>query len=425
MHRLTQSLAGLVVLAALSAGNTGMAATITLSCGAVGIELELCREGAEAWAAQSGHQVKVVSTPNSTTERLALYQQLLAAKASDIDVFQIDVIWPGLLATHLEDLGPHLGDSHGAHFSTIVDNNTVDGRLVAIPWFASVGVLYYRKDLLDKYGESPPATWDELAATAARIQEAERAAENKDLWGYVWQGRAYEGLTCNALEWLASEDAGTVVSRDGKVTVNSPQAVKAIDRAAGWVGSISPRGVLNYAEEEARGVFQSGNAVFMRSWPYAWSLAQQEDSPVRGRVGVAPLPAGTASNGHAAALGGWQLALSRYSRHPAEAADLIRFLTSAPEQKRRAIRASLNPTIPALYEDRDILAAAPFFSELIDIFNGAVARPSTVTGSRYNQVSSAFWNAVHQVLAGNKTAEASLEALERRLKRLSRGGRGW
>jgi trehalose/maltose transport system substrate-binding protein len=411
------------IVGLLAAGQAA-AATLTISCGAVGAELALCRDGAEAWAARTGHEVKVVSTPNSSSERLALYQQLLAAGADDIDVFQIDVIWPGLLASHLQDLAPHVGDAVDDHYPAMIANNTVDGRLVAMPWFASVGVLYYRKDLLRKHGALVPATWDRLGATAARIQAAERAAGSDGLWGYVWQGRAYEGLTCNALEWIASAGGGTVVDADGRVTVDNPAAAQALTRAATWVDGISPPGVLNYAEEEARGVFQSGNAVFMRNWPYAWSLAQAPDSPVRGRVGVAPLP-GDAEGTGVSTLGGWQLAVSRYSKHPALAADLVRHLASPAEQKRRAIEGSLNPTIPALYEDPEILAAAPFFADLTGIMASAVARPSAVTGRRYNQVSNAFWSTVHLVLSGRQPADTGLAALRRRLDRMSRGGRRW
>ena len=422
-HRL-KVLIWAIPLAGILSVSPASAVNITISCGAVGTELTLCREGAEAWAKQSGHEVRVVSTPNSSSERLALYQQLLAAKADDIDVFQIDVIWPGQLANHLQDLSPYLDEETANHYPAMIANNTVDGRLVAMPWFASVGVLYYRRDLLQKYRKPVPATWDELTSVARHVQTAERAAGDRDLWGYVWQGRAYEGLTCNALEWVASEGGGTIIAADGQVTINNPRATRALTLAADWVDGISPPGVLNYAEEEARGVFQSGNAVFMRNWPYAWSLAQGPDSPVRGNVGVAPLP-GSSGGTSAAALGGWQLAVSRYSAHPAVAADLVRYLTSAAEQKRRAIKGSLNPTIPALYEDAEVLAAAPFFADLVAIMRTAVARPSVVTGSKYNQLSHAFWSAVHQVLSGKQTAAESLVMLQRRLDRLSGGGRRW
>ena len=221
------------------------AATITISCGAIGIELELCRDGADAWSRKTGHEVKVISTPNSSTERLALYQQLLAAKANDIDVLQIDVIWPGMLASHLHDLGPALAAETNEHFPQIIHNNTIDGRLVAMPWFASVAVLYYRRDLLEKYDEAVPRTWEALKQTSLRVQQAERNAGDKDMWGYVWQGRAYEGLTCNGLEWLSGEGGGTIVDDEGSITVDNPAAVKALTRAAGWINTISPPGVTS------------------------------------------------------------------------------------------------------------------------------------------------------------------------------------
>jgi trehalose/maltose transport system substrate-binding protein len=162
----------------------------------------------------------------------------------------------------------------------------------------------------------------------------------------------------------------------------------------------------------------------MRNWPYAWALGNAEDSPIRGKIGVTPLPKGGKDGKHTGALGGWQLAVSKYSRNPEVAADLVRHLTSAEEQKRRAIKASKNPTIEALYhDDPEVLEAAPFFGDLYDTFTNAVARPSRVTGDRYNQVSAEFFNAVHAVLSGNMDAASSLAALEQSLDRISRGGR--
>jgi trehalose/maltose transport system substrate-binding protein len=418
-------LVALVILAAAQGLASVQAVELTISCGAVGQELALCKSATAAWADATGNRVNVVSTPNSSSERLALYQQLLAAEATDIDVFQIDVVWPGVLGSHLIDLKPHVGDAPDQHFPAIVKNNTVAGKLVAMPWFTVAGILYYRKDLLAKYGAKVPVSWEELTATARQIQDAERAGGNAKMWGFVWQGRAYEGLTCNALEWIASHNGGTLVDADGKVTVDNPQAARALDMAAGWVGTISPRGVLNYAEEEARGVFQAGNAVFMRNWPYAWSLAQGKDSAIKGKVGVTALPKGGVDGRHAATLGGWQLAVSNYSKYPKEAASLVVYLTGAKVQKQRAIEAAYSPSIRALYADQEILEAAPFFGSLHGTLRSAVARPAAVTGARYNQASSALWNAVHNVLSGKSNARTSLKLLESRLNRMSRGGKAW
>ncbi|HYP83180.1 ABC transporter substrate-binding protein [Variovorax sp.] len=402
-----------------------MAVEISISCGAVGQELQLCREGAQAWAERTGNSVRVVSTPNSASERLALYQQLLAGGSTAIDIYQIDVVWPGILARNLVDLGPMAGNAPAEHFPAIIRNNTVDGRLVALPFYTDAGVLFYRADLLRKYGLPVPQTWDEMTRTAGRIQQAERQAGNGGLWGYVFQGRAYEGLTVNALEWIDSR-GGALVDAQGRVVVDSPAAREALSMAAGWIGSIAPPGVLNYSEEEARGLFQSGHAVFMRNWPYAWALAQGADSPVRGKVGVAALPSGDPARGaarHSGVLGGWNLAVSRHSRHVAEAADLVRYLTGSDEQKRRAVKAAYNPTRPALYQDAQVIAANPFFRTLYPSFESAVARPSRVTGRKYNRVSSAVANEVHGALSGSSTPEAALHELSHELRRMSR--RGW
>jgi len=412
-----------LALGALAGGSTqATAQEISISCGAVGQELRFCTEGVEAWSKKSGVRVRVVSTPSSTSARLALYQQLLAAGADDVDVFQIDVIWPGILAAHFIDLKPYVKGAQSEHFATIIDNNTIGGRLVAMPWFTDAGLLYFRKDLLDRYGAKPPETWQELTATAKKVMDGERKAGNERMWGFVWQGKAYEGLTCNALEWVDAFDGGAIVDAQGGITINNPKAAAALTLAAGWIGTISPTGVLNYSEEEARGVFQSGNAVFMRNWPYAWALANSDDSLVKGRIGVVALPKGGPAGKHTGTLGGWQLAVSKYSKHPALAADLVLHLTSRAEQKRRAVEGSYNPTIVALYEDPDVLQAAPFFGSLYETFASAVARPSRVTGARYNKVSTEFWEATHSVLSGKAAAKAALARLERALKRIKRAG---
>jgi trehalose/maltose transport system substrate-binding protein len=413
-----------LLASALLASPLAHAATITISCGAVGAELQLCQEGVDAWAKTTGNEVKVISTPNSATERLALYQQMLAAGSGDIDVYQIDVIWPGILATHLIDLAEHVpAEAVKAHFPAIVENNTVGGKLVAMPWFTDAGVLYYRKDLLEKHGKQPPQTWPELSAIAQEIQEAERAAGNASMWGFVYQAKAYEGLTCDALEWIDSWGGGTIVDADGKITVNNANALEALTWAASTVGTIAPDGVLNYSEEESRGVWQSGNAVFMRNWPYAWALGNAPDSPIKDQIGVSALPKGGAEGKNTGTLGGWQLAVSRYSQNPDVAADLVAYLTSPEEQKRRAIKGAYNPTIEALYKDPEVLEAVPFFGSLYDTFVNAVARPSRVTSGKYNQVSAEFFNAVHEVLSKKSSPEDAMASLESRLDRLSRGGR--
>jgi len=387
---------------------------VTVAAGAVGQELELTQEAAQRYMdANPGVTVEVLETPDMVQDRLGLYLQFFEAESPEVDVYQIDVIWPGDLAEHLVDLNEYgAAEVTDMHFPAIVENNTVDGRLVGIPWFTDAGLLYYRTDLLEKYGyDGPPTTWTELEEMARTIQTGERDEGNEDFWGFVWQGNAYEGLTCDALEWVASNGGGTIISSDQEITINNPAAAEIIAQAAGWIGDISPEGVTGYAEEDARNDWQAGNAAFMRNWPYAYSLGNAEDSPIAGLFDVSPLPAGEGGSS-AACLGGWQLAVSRYSENPDVAADVALFLASPEEQKIRAIEGTLNPTIMDLYEDQEVLDAVPFFGSLFEVFTNAVARPSTATAPNYNETSQLFYNAVHSVLTGSNDAVTALEELQ-------------
>lgn len=417
-NKLVLRLAAAVAL--LCAAGAAGAAEITIACGSVGTDIEVCRKLMDAWSAKTGNKVRIFLTPNSSTDQLALYRQQFGAQSGEVDVLMVDVVWPGILKDHLLDLAPYAKGAQNQHFPALVANDTVKGKLLAMPWFTDAGLLFYRKDLLDKYHEKVPATWTALAATAKKIQDAERRAGNRDIYGYVFEGKAYEGLTCNALEWVASNGGGTIVEPDGRISIDNPKAAQALDMAARWPGTIAPRNVASFAEEEARSVFQNRNAVFMRNWSYVWDLAQKGDSKIRGRIGMAALPAG-AGGKSASTLGGWQLAVSKYSKHPAEAADLVMFLTSKQMQKQRALLAGSLPTYPSLYGDPQLLKAAPYLAQLSGAFASATTRPSTPTGEKYNAVSSAFWNAAQATLAGRRSGADSVRALDKELRKVRRG----
>lgn len=375
----------------------------------------------EYCAEETGYQIEVVNGPDSATDRLALYLQFFGAQSPDIDIMQTDVIWPGILAEHLVDLTPYVGDAIGDYFPAIIQNNTVDGALVGIPWFTDAGLLYYRTDLLEKYGyDAPPTTWAELDEMATAIQEGERAEGNPDFWGYVWQGAAYEGLTCNGLEWQVSWGGGQIVEPDGTVSINNGQAAASFDMAAGWVDRISPPGVVSYMEEDARGVWQAGNAAFMRNWPYAYSLGNAEDSVIKDKFGVVPAPMGEGDDArHADTLGGWQMSVSKYSANVDAAAAVAVCMASREGQKIRATVGSMLPTIGDLYQDADVLEANPFFEQLYDVFaGGAVARPSTVTGEAYNEVSTIYFTEVNKVLTGQQDGQQAVESIESQLQSL-------
>ena len=250
-----------------------------MAAGDVGQELELAQEAAARYMeANPDVTINVLDTPDMADDRLGLYLQFFEAQSSEVDVYQIDVIWPGDLAEHFVDLYEYGAEEAVAdHFPAIVENNTVDGRLVAMPWFTDAGLLYYRTDLLEEYGyDGPPETWDELEEMSETVMAGERADGNSDFWGFVYQGNAYEGLTCDALEWIASAGGGTIISPDSVITVNNDAAAGILEQMAAGVGTISPMGVLGFDEEAARNMWEAGNALFMRNWPYAYSLGMKK-----------------------------------------------------------------------------------------------------------------------------------------------------
>lgn len=396
---------------------------ITFASGITGSRVETFAAIVAPWEKETGHTVTLVPMPASSTDQFGQYRLWLAAGNSDIDMYQTDVIWAPQLAGQLVDLSAAASELMKQHFPSIVESQTVDGKLVALPLYTDAPALYYRKDLLEKHGASVPKTWEELTTTAQVVQDKERGLGNLDLWGFVWQGNAYEGLTCNALEWVKSFGGGQIVEPDGFISINNAKAIAALDLAAQWPGTISPEGVLAYKEEEARGVWQTGNAVFMRNWPYAYRLGNGDDSAVKGKFGVTTLPTGGDHTESAATLGGWNVAVSKYSTKQDIATSLALYLASPEAQKTRALLGSRLPTIMSLYDDAEIADAQPIIPQWKDVFLQAVPRPSAPTKGAYNEVSSKFWSAFHDTLSGNGTAADNLELLEAELTELR--GDGW
>jgi trehalose/maltose transport system substrate-binding protein len=368
---------------------------------------------------QTGIRVEFLPAPETAVEQLATWRKLLEGGAKVPDVYGIDVIWPGILADNLLDLRAYIPEQEiAAHLPELIANNTVNGRLVALPDNLNEGLLFYRVDLLRKYGyRAPPKNWEELEVMARRIQAGERANGNKDFWGFVWQGALSEALTCNALEWQVSEGGGAILDENGKVTVNNPQTIRAWDRAARWVGSISPPGVVAYKEWDAGNMWQAGKAAFMRNWASEYIADRAQEPLTRDRFDIAPLPRGSA--GRAATLGGSGYGVSRHSLHPREAAMLVRFLCSRDEQVSRCRNTTEAPTISQLYDEPEVLASNPDFPRVLEVFrNGVALRPSRSAGKMYPDVSRAYSEAVHAVLTRKKSAAQAADELQNQLERM-------
>jgi multiple sugar transport system substrate-binding protein len=324
--------------------------------------------------------IKVVREvgPHSSTGFHDLLTQKLKNKSPDVDVFFMDVIWPSEFAAAgwAAPLGSFFPSSERGRFlnGTILAN-TYKGHIYGVPVFIDSGMLYYRKDLLKKYGFSPPRTWEEMVTQAKKITAGE-AKDNVVMDGFSGQFKQYEGLVCNMMEYILSNGGNIVDPDTGKPEIADRSAVDAVRFVRDKIiANIAPEGELTYEEPESLALFTQGKAVFLRSWPYAWEVSNDPSrSRIAGKVGIARLPHFPGGKSYST-LGGWQLAVSSYSRNKEAAWTFIKYVTSRKIQKLLAIKAGLAPTRKALYDDADILKADLQFRSMKDVFVTAYPRP--------------------------------------------------
>ncbi|MCC6141743.1 MAG: ABC transporter substrate-binding protein [Nitrospira sp.] len=351
--------------------------------------------------------------PASSDRQHQYYAMNLDGGSAPFDVLAIDTIWVQEFAQagwigRLDDIVP-MGE-RAAFFPSAVAAATFGGQLYAVPWYIDAGMLYYRRDLLDRYGLMPPSTWDDLVHAATVIVDAE---QDRRLSGFVWQGKQYEGLICTTLDVLRSYGADLW-------TGDLDQAERGLQFLRDTIAmhKVSPPSTSMADEESTRHFFGDGQAVFMRNWPYAWPLLQRQGSPVRGKIGMAPLPS---VPGHAGApvLGGWLLAVAEQSSRREAAGELVRFLTSPDIQRAIAIQLGYNPARRALYSDASVLDARP---ELMALYPTLLqSQPRPVTPS-YILLSQAAQPEISALVVGRKTPRAVLDAVRRQADRYMGGG---
>ena len=290
----------------------------------------------------------------------------LDAGATEPDVLALDVVWVPEFARAgwIADLSAAFppGGIRRDFLPAAADAVVLSGKTWAVPWYLDVGLLYYRKDLVPR----APRTYAELRDFA-------RAAMARDptLHGYLWQGRQYEGLSCNFFESVWGH-GGAVTDR---IDLDTPAARAGLDWLRETLRSgLSPPSVASASEEETRRAFQDGRAVFLRNWPYVWAEVQRDGSAVKEKVSWTTLPTASGAVG-AGALGGWMLAVNAHSVHRAAAERLIAHLTSPDSAVALALAYSRNPARRAAYGDPRLVRGAPFIAALLPAAASARPRP--------------------------------------------------
>ena len=316
--------------------------------------------------------------PQSSTQLHDLIVQKLKNRDAEMDVYVMDVIWPSEFASAgwalpLDRFFP--ATEQEKFLPAPILANRYRGQIFGVPFFIDAGLLYYRKDLLEKYGMAPPRFWPELVDQAKAILARE---QDSQLVGFSGQFKQYEGLICNMMEYILSNGGALWDESRLKSAISQPRAVEAVRFVRDQIiGQIAHRGVLAYEEPESFALFTQGKAIFHRNWPYAWNLANDpQRSAIAGKVGMIPLPSFPGGKG-VAALGGWQLGISRFSRRTDLAWRFIAFMTSHAMQKRIALATGRGLARRELYEDRELLKKFPHFKSLRETFKQSVPRPIT------------------------------------------------
>ncbi|NBJ10527.1 ABC transporter substrate-binding protein [Microvirga arsenatis] len=380
---------------------------------------DVWRKAFDMYEAKNANVKVTIETGGNTSEQQAQYlNTVMTAKDTSLDVMILDVIRPaqyaaaGWTVPFNEVLGNDAANYMKRYLPAYAEANTVDGKIVALPAFADAMFLYYRKDLLEKHGIQPPQTWDQLAAAAKKITEAEK---DPNLQGLSFQGRAIEGAVCTFL--LPYWSMGKQLVSDGKLSFDKETAVKSLKLWKDFVDQgVAKKNIAEVATDDTRKEFQAGNVVFAVNWSYAWGQFQGAESAVKDKVGVVKLPA-VQGGQSASCLGGWEWGVSAYSNNKTEAQKFVQFLSSPEVSEFMAINAALLPQFPEVYTDADVTKAVPWFASARPVVETAKARPVT---PRYNEVSEIIRTTVNAVLAGQQTPEEGATQMEGRLRRVLR-----
>jgi len=377
------------------------------------LNLLMTAPDAQAWkqgivkefeAKNPGISINIIEGPNATNLIEDLYTSAFILGDSPYDLINMDVVWTPKFAAAgwLLDLTDKISQEELAAFSQKdVEGRRYKGKLYAIPMRSDVGMLYYREDLLKEAGFNPPESFNDLIKISQTLQE-----KGKVDWGYVWQGKQYEGLAAMFVEILEGFGSYWVNPETLEVGLDQPETLAAIEFLKNTIQiDISPPGVTTYQEEETRRIFQNGNSVFLRNWPYVWPLANKVSSSIDGKIAIKPM-VHTKDGSSGACLGGWALGISKSSKHPEAAWKAIKYFTSEEAQRKFILEAGFVPSRRSLFLDPQIVAKYPHYPQLLKVVDQAVLRPPI---AQYAQASDILQRYLSAALTNRMTPEVAMK----------------
>lgn len=357
-------------------------------------------------AANPDIKIDLIEGPNATNLREDLYTTSFLLGDSPYDLIYMDIVWAPKFAAAgwLLDLTDRITDAELADFMEgDVDGGRYEDGLYRMPFRSDGGMLYYRQDLLAEAGFDPPETTEELIKISEALQ-----SKNKAQWGYLWQGQQYEGTAAMFVEMLEGFGGYWINPETKEVGLDTDDAIAALQFLQTTVADkISPPGTTAYEEEVVRLQFQSGNAVFMRNWPYAWKLANTEPgSKVQGKFGIKPMVHAPGSQS-GACQGGWGLGIAKTTRHPDAAWKAVEYFSSTDAQRKFILASGFVPSRKALFTDPTLVAEYEFLPELQKVIESSVLRPPI---AQYAQASDILQRYLSAALTGRKTPTEAMQA---------------
>lgn len=357
---------------------------------------------------------EIVEAPSDSNQVEDLYTSSFLLGNSPFDVVYMDIVWTPKLAAAgwLRDISARLSKTEAeTYLKGDIAGGMYQDKLYRLPFRSDAGMLYYRRDLLEKTGYAPPETFTELLEISQDLQQQGLAE-----WGYVWQGKQYEGLAAMFVEILQGNGAFWVNPDTLEVGLDRPRAIAAVEflRSA-IISNVSPSGVTNYGEEETRLLFQNGKAVFLRNWPYVYSLAAE--SAIAGKFNIKPMVHAIGQTS-GATQGGWGFGIATSSKHPDAAWQVMEFLSSEASQREFILDSGFVPSRIALFSDPEIVAKYDYYPQLLEVIESSALRPPI---PQYAPVSDILQRYLSAAISGKMTPEIAMKKAAKETRNLLKG----
>lgn len=346
----------------------------------------------------------------TTNDRKVILTRSLRSWSDGIDIFAVDLIWIPRFAKW----GYTLNQSFDAKTLSKVNPMALRAcyeadSLVAFPLFLDMGVLYYRKDLIDKLSDAKEIksriqrslTWDEFIQLGHRF----RGTGNPF---YLFTGGNFEGMMCCFHELLSNEESDKIFYQNPiDLQVNSVKKALQFLRNLIHTYKYSPFDVTRFDEYTSYLHAYEKNALFMRGWVGYHKQYKRflRDTSNIANTEIAPLPH-FKGNSTSSVFGGWSLMISKNSKRKEEALKFISFMFRKENQQILYDEGGYLPINTEVFEDSTYIKANKELMQIQKLLKWGKLRPSL---ENYTRLSEIMARSFHRALKNEISVDKALE----------------